>query len=172
MRWFLALSLPLYIIDLISKLWIVRNFQDPQGPYDPEAISRIVVIEGFFEITRVHNTGVAFGMGDAITWSNLLFGTISVFAFCLIVVLWRKNFFFSKCGKLSAALLLSGILGNTTDRIVYGYVVDFLDFDLGFMRWPSFNVADACISIAAVLLLVTAFQKDPNENPTATASAK
>jgi len=161
MRWFLTLSLPLYILDQISKFWIVLNFQDPRGPRDPNSISHIEVIEGVFNIVRVHNTGVAFGIANEAAWSNIFFGTVSFVAFFIIVLLWRKNFFFSNCGKFAAALLLSGILGNTTDRIVHGYVVDFLDFNLGFMRWPSFNVADACISVAACLLIITAFQKEP-----------
>ena len=74
-------------------------------------------------------------------------------------------------GKIAAALLVSGILGNLTDRIVYGYVVDFLDFEHSLFtifndednrHFASFNVADACISVAAVCLFISAFQKVPD----------
>jgi signal peptidase II len=151
MRLFLFLSLPLLLLDIVTKEWILQRF-GPPPPYES-----IVVVPGFFEITRVHNTGVAFGMGNGTTWSNLLFGVIAVLAFFGIAWMWRKGHFPNAPGRLAAALLLAGIPGNLQDRLRHGYVVDFLDFDLGFMRWPAFNVADSCITIAAVLLLVSAF---------------
>ena len=58
-------------------------------------------------------------------------------------------------------LLLSGIIGNVTDRFLQGHVIDFLDFQFGSYHWPSFNVADSCICIAALLFLISSFQSNP-----------
>jgi signal peptidase II len=67
---------------------------------------------------------------------------------------------------LAVALLVSGIFGNVTDRLVHGYVVDFLKFDFGFAPfnpWPSFNVADSCVVVASVLLVLASFLEKPVE---------
>jgi len=63
--------------------------------------------------------------------------------------------------RTAAALLYAGIAGNFTDRMLHGYVVDFLKFDLRFMIWPSFNVADACVVSAAILLGLSSFFEKP-----------
>lgn len=154
-RWFLLLALPLYVIDQITKEAIVRRFR---APTEGAGIDGVVVIDGFFNIVRVHNTGVAFGRFNGATHANLIFGFIAAAALAAIVVLWRRGAFPGLVSKTAATLLVSGIIGNLTDRLFRGYVVDFLDFDLGFMRWPSFNVADSCITVAAVLLFFSAFQ--------------
>ncbi|MDC0275339.1 signal peptidase II [Verrucomicrobiales bacterium] len=176
MKYFLWLSLPLYILDQVTKFFIVKNFRDPEllGYTDT-----VPVIEGFFNLVRVHNKGMAFGMLNGTAYANLLFGAIAITALTFIVLLWRKNTFPDKLSKTAAALLVSGILGNFTDRILpgRGYVVDFLDFKLPFYEliakgsgghFPSFNVADSCICIAAALLFIVAFRKpkeDGDEKP-------
>ncbi|CAN5182121.1 signal peptidase II [soil metagenome] len=162
-KYFLRLSLPLYVIDQITKEIVVRNFAAPEtGMMQPHP-----VIPGFFELVRVHNTGIAFGRFNGGEYSNLIFGIIAAAALIGIAFFARKGAFPTMLAKTSAALLVSGILGNLTDRLARGYVVDFLHFDLGFMIWPSFNVADACICIAAVLLFISGFQKveDPTPAP-------
>ncbi|MCB1064480.1 MAG: signal peptidase II [Verrucomicrobiae bacterium] len=176
MRYFLFLSLPLYVLDQITKYLILANFPDPYtGPGRPP----IEVIPGFFNIVRVHNTGMAWGTLNGWDHANLLFGAIAISAVTAIIVLWRKNAFPTEAGKTSAALLISGVLGNFTDRILpnRGYVVDFLDFKLPLYdklfpssggHFPSFNVADSCICIAAFLLFITAFR----EESTASGKAK
>lgn len=149
------LSIPLYIIDQITKWLIVRNFDLPNaqtGYYD-----QISVIPGFFHITRVHNTGVAFGRFNGTAYANPIFVGVAVIALGVIALLWRKNAFPTWPSRLAVFLLIPGVLGNLTDRLVHGYVVDFLDFDLQFYRWPSFNVADSCICVAAVLLFISAW---------------
>jgi len=158
LRYFLALTLPLYVLDQVTKVWVLRRFAPPDdlGRYE-----EIEVVPGFFWLHRLHNTGVAFGKFNGGAYSNHIFGAISAAALAAILFLWRKNGFPTAVGKLAAALLVSGILGNLTDRLWHGYVVDFLRFDLGFMMWPSFNVADSCICVAAVLLFISAWQKEP-----------
>lgn len=185
-RLLLLVTLPLYIIDQITKWWVVLNFRLPftvvgGEKYFIEEDTR-PVIEGFFNLVRRHNQGVAFGIGNGTTWAPVVFLFILVLALGLISYFWKGGAFEGP-SKWSAPLLLSGILGNLTDRLFQGfwlepyqnegfftrlgqgYVVDFLDFKLPFYgqlmptsggHWPAFNVADSCISIAAALLFLTA----------------
>ncbi len=188
LRLFLGITLPLYILDQITKFWIVARFPEPP-PGFPSSSEQIPVIEGFFNIVRVHNQGVAFGFGNGTEWAPIVFLVVPVIALVLITIGWRTNFFEGRMGKIAVALLLCGILGNLTDRLIQGsrlsymegeplwerlkagYVVDFLDFTIPVIdyRWPSFNVADSCICIAAVLLFVSGLRADlkkKKEEPT------
>ena len=167
MKLLLYLSLPLYLLDQATKLWIVLSFPDPR---DPGVLPRVIeVIPGFFNLVRVHNTGMAFGMFNGNPYANWIFGAIGITAMTGILFLWRKGAFPDRMTRVAAALLLSGILGNITDRMLpgRGYVVDFLDFILPLYdrivpssggHFPSFNVADSCICIAAGLLIISAFR--------------
>ena len=167
-RYLLGLSLPLYIADQITKWLIVLNF-----PLPSEGFRSITVIDGFFEIVRVHNKGIAFGKFNSGEYANPIFACVAGIALILILYFWKKmDAFPTRVGKLAASLIVAGILGNVTDRLVHGYVVDFLQFDLKFMMWPSFNVADACICVAAGLMFITAFQPVPPKARAATAAAE
>lgn len=168
----LKLSLPLIVIDQLTKWWIVLNLQ--YGEVRP-------VIEGFFNINRVHNQGVAFGMGNGTSWAPVVFMVVPFIALTVVSVLWKKGMFVG-ISKWSAPLLVAGVIGNLLDRLFQGffleayagegfwtrlsegYVVDFLDFTIPLInyRWPSFNVADSCICIAASLLFISAFQAEAN----------
>lgn len=187
---FLKLSLPLIIIDQISKWWVVLNFRQPalkvNGEYffDTEGETIIPVVEGFFNIIRVHNQGVAFGFGNGSAWAPVVFLCVPFIALILVPFLWRKNVF-EGISKWSAPLLLAGVVGNLIDRLFQGfwlrgveelsfmerlgkgYVVDFLDVVIPFTddyHWPSFNVADSCICVAAFLLFVSAFRPENKGN--------
>jgi signal peptidase II len=158
-RYLLWLSLPLYIADQITKWLIVLNF-----PLPTEGFRSITVIEGFFEIVRVHNKGIAFGKFNSGEYANPIFACVAGTALVLILYFWKKmDAFPTRVGKVAASLIVAGILGNVTDRLVHGYVVDFLQFDLKFRMWPSFNVADACICVAAGLMFVSVFQPVPTK---------
>ena len=167
MKLLLWISLPLFIADQVTKYLIVENYDPPTQYY----VDEDPVIDGFFYIHRVHNTGVAFGTFNNSPWANYVFGFVASCALIALLYFYRKNAFPTRIGKLSVALLVPGILGNLCDRIVYGYVVDFLSFDLHFKlppwaastRFASFNIADACICVAAVLLFITAWQTPPDE---------
>jgi signal peptidase II len=105
------------------------------------------LIKGFFYLTLVHNRGAAFGI---LRNQIPLFVLTSIFAITLIIFNLKKA---GRNKKLSAndlalGLILAGAVGNLIDRLVYGYVIDFLDFCV----WPVFNVADSAITVGAVLL--------------------
>ena len=184
MKLFLYLSIPLLILDQATKWWIVDNFNAPRNhqakpgceePYNPEKYDdKIAVVPDFFNIVRVHNTGMAFGIGNGTALAKIIFPVIATLAIGLVTWLWRKGAFPTLISKLAVALLLPGILGNLIDRLLpcRGYVVDFLDFILPFYdkiakgsggHFPSFNVADSCICVAAFLLIISALKGDPEE---------
>lgn len=175
----LFLTLPLYVLDQWSKFWIVARFPEPEpgrfssGVEDP-------VIDGFFNLVRVHNQGVAFGFGNGSDWAPIVFLAVPFIALVLITLGLKKDFFIGNWGKVAVGLLLCGIFGNLTDRLIQGsrlsymegaplwerlkagYVVDFLDFTIPLVnyRWPSFNVADSCIFVAAFVLFFTGLKAD------------
>lgn len=161
----LSITLPLFLLDFATKEYIVRHFAAPLPSTDPayglQVPESVPVIDGIFDIVRVHNTGVAFGFGNGTGGANLIFGGITLFAAGLIWWLWRSNAFPTRLSRFAVALLLSGIMGNMLDRLLRGYVVDFLHFHYRTFSWPSFNVADSAICVAAVLLFFSAFQKVP-----------
>lgn len=181
--WLVAMMIGLYILDQVTKLYIVYNFNRPtfvigQGIFEYK-LDTVPVIEGLLNIVRVHNTGVAFGFGNGTSWASYVFLVVPVIAIILFVFLFRKGFFNTIWLKLAWALLLVGVCGNLTDRLIqgfilkyqlsadmtlwdcirYGYVVDFIDVKIPWIdwHWPAFNVADSCICIAAVIFLVSSF---------------
>jgi len=139
-HWILVICL--YALDQISKRWIVTNFDD---------YTTIQVVPGWFNLVYVVNTGAAFG---SFKDSNTFFIAISgVTLIALLVFQWRGAFH-DGWSKTGVALLLAGILGNLTDRLLYKHVIDFLDFHMGEHHWPSFNVADSCICVAVGLFVI------------------
>ncbi len=155
-RLLLLLTLPLYLLDQITKSWIVAHFR----LYETEQ----EIIPGIFWLHHAANTGVAFGMFNGTEYANWAFGGIALGALAFITVMYRKGLFPGKLSRTAVALLVSGIFGNLTDRLAHGYVVDFLKFDFGFPPfhpWPSFNVADSCVVSAAILLALASFLEAP-----------
>jgi signal peptidase II len=154
MRFILFLSLPLYILDQGTKQLVLRSI----NPYQAR-----IVAPDFFSLVNVTNTGAAFG---SFKGNNLFFIVISIIALVVVTVLLLRRRSSDSWRDLSLALLLAGILGNLTDRLLYGHVVDFLLFNLHIRfadPWPAFNVADSCISVAVVLFIIHSFgkQKSP-----------
>ena len=150
MRFILLLSLPLYALDQVTKHWILRSI----SPYEARP-----VVPDFFNLVNVTNTGAAFG---SFKGNNTFFVAISLIALVVVTVLLVRPRTFDLWRDVSLALLLAGILGNLTDRLLYGHVIDFLLFNLHVRYadpWPAFNVADSCISIAVVLFIIHSFRK-------------
>ena len=171
MRYIFLISLPLYLLDRVTKYWVLHTI-------DPD--NAVAVIPNFFHLVNITNTGAAFG---SFKNNNAFFIAISCVAllFALILLLGRhqegtagpsqslwltQNFW----RDVSLALLLGGVLGNLTDRLLYGHVIDFLLFDLHVPLahpWPAFNVADSCICIAVVFFIVHSFRHEKKTAPPA-----
>jgi len=148
MRFIFFLSVPLYALDQWTKHLVLR-FVSPEEPR--------IIISNFFHLVNVTNTGAAFG---SFRNNNTFFIAISSVAFFVVLSLLVRRRSRDVWGDLSLALLLAGILGNLTDRLLYGHVIDFILFDLHVRfahPWPAFNVADSCISIAVVLFVIHSF---------------
>ncbi len=144
--WF-ALAAAIVVLDRAAKLVVLELF----------APGEIRSVTGFFNLVLVYNKGAAFSfLGDASGWQRPLLAAIALAAAVLItVLLLRKPGEKMFCGAL--ALILGGALGNLWDRIVWGHVVDFLDFHAAGWHWPAFNVADSAITVGAGLLIVESF---------------
>jgi signal peptidase II len=150
MKLIFFVSLPLYALDQLTKQLILRLI----SPYEAH-----IVVPDFFSLVNVTNTGAAFG---SFRGNNTFFIVISIVALVVVVGLLVRPRRPDSLRDLSLALLLAGILGNLTDRLLYGHVIDFLLFNLHIRYadpWPAFNVADSCISIAVVLFIVHSFRK-------------
>ena len=145
------LTIPLFFFDQLTKILVVNNFV---------LGDQKTVIPDFFNLVRVHNTGIAFGKFNDGDGSNIIFAIISLLAFLGIIFFWIRGHFPGKLNQFAVALITAGVAGNVTDRILHGYVVDFLDFYVGNSHWPSFNVADSCICVAASLIFISAFTKE------------
>lgn len=149
LRLFALVTLPLYLLDQATKLWTVRHFTLGEQKQ---------IIPGWFDWVHFPNTGAAFGiMHD----NNGFFIGLSVVALVGIAWACKRGFYPGRLNQTGMLLLVSGILGNVTDRLVHGYVVDFLFFDLHVPPanpWPAFNVADSCICAAVGLMLLATFR--------------
>ena len=145
------LSIPLFLLDQVTKLLILNNFA---------LGDQKTILPDFFNLVRVHHTGIAFGKFNDGDGSNIIFTIISLLAFLGILVFWKRGHFPGKLNQFAVSLITAGVAGNVTDRILHGYVVDFLDFHIGNNHWPSFNVADSCICVAASLIFISAFTKE------------
>ena len=158
MKFILFVSLPLYALDQWTKQMVLRLI----SPDEPR-----VLVADFFSLVNVTNDGAAFG---SFRGNNTFFIAISSVALVVVLGLLLRARTPDRWRDLSLALLLAGILGNLTDRLLYGHVIDFLLFDLHIPYahpWPAFNVADSCISIAVVLFIFHSFWKQKSQSPAA-----
>jgi signal peptidase II len=150
MKFILLLSLPLYALDQITK-WLVLSQVHPEERRD--------VIPDFFSLVNVTNDGAAFG---SFKNNNTFFIILSCVAFVFVFALLLRRRLPDALRDVSLALLLAGIMGNLTDRLMHGHVIDFLLFDLHLPfahPWPAFNVADSCICIAVFCFIIHSFKK-------------
>lgn len=150
-RWFWVAAIAGLVLDQLTKFWVVHTFQSLEDT--------IPLWPGVFHFTYVTNKGAAFSLfsenGDWLKWLSLLvsLGLVMVGAFSQLSNRWEQAGY---------GFILGGALGNGIDRLVAGEVVDFLDFRL--IRFPVFNVADVCINIGIICLLIAAFRYPPNGN--------
>lgn len=155
-KW-LGVAAGVIALDHLSKWWISSSMDYQQT----------IPLLSFFSIVRVHNYGAAFSfLADAGGWQRWFFIAIGVVATVIIVQLLRKHAQEPRMA-LALALILGGALGNVIDRVVLGYVVDFLYFHSRGFAWPAFNIADSAISVGAALLIWDSlFSKTPKPEQT------
>jgi signal peptidase II len=149
---YLGLIAALVVLDQVTKTIIARNI----GLY-----SSVNVFPGFFDLVHVRNKGAIFGFfsrsGNSVIF--VILTAASLAALALVVYYFIKTPATEKLMSSSLALIMAGAIGNQSDRIFRGHVIDFLDFNFWGWHWPSFNVADSCISIGAALLIFIFFFK-------------
>jgi signal peptidase II len=145
------------VIDQITKYLVLQNF----------TIHKVVEVTSFFNLVLVYNPGAAFSfLSDAAGWQRWFFIAIAFAASVWIVYLLRRHPD-QTLFCLALSLVLAGALGNVIDRILFGAVVDFLDFHAYGWHWPAFNVADSAITCGAALLIWDGFrpQKPAGSEP-------
>lgn len=148
MRFLFLLTLPLYALDQLTK-YLVLRFIDPTEPH--------VLVPGFFELVHVTNSGAAFG---SFANNNGFFVALSCVALVIVTFLLLRREPPDRWRRIALSLLLAGILGNLTDRLLHKHVIDFLLFDLHLPfahPWPAFNVADSCICISVLCFVIHSF---------------
>ena len=148
----LGISALVVILDRITKRIVAQQLPNGQAH---------TVIPGVFRISDVHNTGAAFSMfaenASPATVRNVLIAFSAIAVVVLSAMLWRVGRHLTVT-SIALALILGGAFGNLYDRIVYHYVIDFLEVHIVHYHWPDFNLADSCIVIGACLLLIEIFR--------------
>lgn len=142
------LSIWIIVVDQFFKIYLSSKvlFEQP-----------FVIVPNFFSIDLVHNTGGAFSILSGNRWLFVVIG---------ILVIVLLSFFISKIeyldfkGSLVFSLLIGGILGNLIDRVIHGYVIDYLSFKIAGYNAPIFNFADICIVVSLIIVLLTNIGED------------
>ncbi len=143
LQW-LVLALIIVIADQFTKVLIVGYYQLGDSSY----------VTSFFNIVRAHNSGAAFSfLAGGSGWQRWFFTVIGLLATVLIVWLLRSHGG-QKLFAFALSCVLGGAIGNVIDRLLYGYVVDFLDFHWQSWHFPAFNVADSAITVGASCLIL------------------
>jgi signal peptidase II len=134
------------VLDQLTKMIVDRTMSLHQS---------IPIIDGFFSLTYVRNTGAAFGIfaGSHEAFRLPFLILVSVIALGFVVVM-LKRLRDEKTGLITAlSFIIGGAIGNLVDRVLYGEVIDFLDFYWSNYHWPAFNVADSCITVGVLITL-------------------
>jgi signal peptidase II len=140
----LGLAIGIILIDQLTKITIEQRFEF--GDVKP--------VTGFFNVVLAYNKGAAFSfLASASGWQGGFLIAIAIAASVFILYLLARHGH-QRLFALALAMILGGALGNVIDRIVYGHVIDFLDFHWGDWHWPAFNLADSAIVGGAALLIV------------------
>ena len=157
-RFFLASLLIVLPFDQITKQWIIANIHYGD---------RIPVVPGLFNLTHVRNPGGAFSFfADGSVEARMVFfiGTTMI-AIAMLLYFFRQLDPEERLPAVALGIVLGGAVGNLTDRILYGEVIDFLDVHLwGGYVWPTFNVGDSAIVIGVGLLIIEIFLAGDEEN--------
>ena len=148
MTFIFIVSLILTIIDQLSKIIIINNLPINHS---------LELIKNFFYLTYTHNTGAAFSI---LTGKRIFLILIVIIIIIVLFNYLKKNMPESKISRTAFALVIGGSFGNLIDRIVRGYVVDFIDIKIFSYDFPIFNLADTFITIGIFILLIMALRKE------------
>lgn len=155
MKKILPISLLLVVIDQIFKILIISKMT---------LLESITIISNFFNITYVRNTGAAWSI---LSGNTLLLIMVSVIALVFIYYYLIKDKKLTKIDIISYGMLMGGIIGNLIDRVVHGYVIDYLDFKIFNYNFPIFNIADTLIVISIIIIgisLIVGEYREQNSN--------
>ena len=149
LRW-LLLSLLVIVLDQWTKQLAEANILFEQR----------IPLMPFFDLTLQYNPGAAFSfLSDAGGWQRWLFTALAFVVSAVLTVWLMKEPLGKKWLPIALVLIIGGALGNVTDRIVYGHVIDFILWYVGDHRFPAFNIADSAICVGAVMLLLDGFMQ-------------
>lgn len=147
-KWKMVLGwvVTILVLDQLTKMIVDRTMALHQS---------IPIIDGVFSLTYVRNTGAAFGIfsGSHEAFRLPFLILVSVLALGFVVVMLKRLRDEEKGLITALSLIIGGAIGNLVDRILYGEVIDFLDFYWSHYHWPAFNVADSCITIGVLITL-------------------
>jgi signal peptidase II len=140
----LGIALIIIVLDQFTKTLILGYFQLGDSRY----------VTSFFNVVRVHNTGAAFSfLAGASGWQRWFF--VGLGAVATVFIVWMlKNHGGQRLFGWALSLILGGAIGNVVDRLLHGYVVDFIQVHHSGWYFPSFNIADSAITVGAVLLIL------------------
>ena len=156
-RWLLALAAGVVVLDQATKAWICARL--PYPTYGPPR--HIAVIDDFFNLVNVGNTGAAWSLFSG----RSTFLALLAVATLIAIFAWRHQLGLRLWSvQVSFGLLCGGIVGNLVDRLVHGHVIDFLDFHFGSYIYPTFNVADSGICVGVAIYLLHSLRQ-PEEPP-------
>jgi signal peptidase II len=153
-QWVFSIVGAVVVLDQLTKYLIETRVR---------LYSVITVIPGFFNITHVRNRGAAFGIlsGASQVWRSLFFITVTIAAIAVIArLIWKTH---ERLLLVAFSLIGGGAVGNLTDRLRYGEVVDFIQWYVKSYYWPSFNIADSAISVGVGLLVLDMLFKKPQD---------
>lgn len=150
LKW-LWLSGLVFVLDQASKWFMVSWL----------SLYETVAVVPFFNLTMAHNSGAAFSfLANAGGWQRWFFTVIAI-AVSIVLVVWLKRLTAqARLEAIAISLMLGGAVGNLVDRLMYGYVIDFLDFYnyFGSYHFPAFNIADSALCIGVTLLIIDTFK--------------
>ena len=150
MKKIILISILTLIIDIFTKQIVLNTLIEDQS---------ITIIKDFFSITFAKNTGVAFSFLEGRIPFIIIMTTIVIF----FILKYLKTTTINKYESICYGLIIGGAIGNLIDRIIYGYVIDFFDFNLLGYSFPVFNLADTAIVIGVIILFILSLIESRNQ---------
>ena len=152
MTFIIILSIVLTIIDQLSKFIVIKALNVNHS---------VEVIKNFFYLTYTHNKGAAFSI---LTGKRIFLVLIAIFIIAAILYYLKKNTPNNSLSKIAFSFVIGGSLGNLIDRILRGYVIDFIDVKIFGYDFPIFNLADTFITIGIFILILFSLKKESNND--------